>query len=78
MKTLKEYNQQELKELTDTHNSLVKPLYRCEVQGFKNWINDYDFDMTDLYPILEISSHQTLSGHAERMELDYAWCWRNN
>jgi hypothetical protein len=44
MKTLKEYNQQELQELTDTHNSLVKPFYRCEVQGFTNWINGYDFD----------------------------------
>ena len=72
MKTLKEYNQQELQALTDTHNSLVKPLYRCEVQGFTNWINGYDFDMTGIYPIVEISSHQTLSGHAERMELDYA------
>jgi hypothetical protein len=57
MKTLKEYNQQELQELTDTHNSLVKPLYRCEVAGFKNWINDYDFDMTDIHPIVEIPSY---------------------
>jgi hypothetical protein len=72
MKTLKEYNQQELQELTDTHNSLVKPLYRCEVAGFKNWINDYDFDMTDIHPIVEIPSYQTISGHAERMELYYA------
>jgi hypothetical protein len=72
MKTLKEYNQQELQELTDTHNSLVKPRYRCEVKGFKALIGTYQFDMTDLYPGLEISSHETISGHAEIMDLDYA------
>jgi hypothetical protein len=72
MKTLKEYNQQELQELTDTHNSLVKPLYRCEVVGFTNWINDYDFDTSDFYPTLIIPSYQTLSKYTERMELDYA------
>jgi hypothetical protein len=40
------------KELTDKYNRLVKDEYECTATGFKNLIDEYEFDTLDIYPIL--------------------------
>ena len=72
MKIIKGYNDQEIQELVKKHNRLVEPEFYATVEGFESWIMAYEFDTTNDYPILEIPSYETLSGHTERMELDYA------
>jgi hypothetical protein len=57
-----------LHELMEDHNSRVKPEYVCaDNEGFENYVYR-DANFVDQY--IEISSNETLSGHAETLDLE--------
>ncbi len=73
MKTLKQYNENEILELMQQHNEQVKETYRVESIGvFADWIESCANDDNNLsFPYIEIASNETLSGHACIIELDW-------
>ena len=71
MKIIKGYNKQELQDLVKKHNSLVEPEFYANIEGFESLITSYEFDTTEDYPTIVIPSYETLSGHTERMILEW-------
>jgi len=57
-----------LQKLMEKHNSLVKVGYTCaSITNFKSWLHaDANFDEG----YIEISSNETISGHAEILEIE--------
>ena len=52
--------------LLKQHNQLVKPRYICtDIAGFERWLDSNGHDDEGY---IEISSNETLSGHAEILE----------
>lgn len=62
-------NEAEMQRLLDHHNDVVKDKYQCDMSGFYNLIYSEgyeDLEADECY--VEISSHQTKSGHAEILD----------
>ncbi len=72
MKTIKTYVSQEINNLVIRHNALVKPEYHTNNKGMLYLLSEADDDQSLVLPYFEISSNETLSGHAEIFELEWA------
>ena len=71
MKKLKEYNQQELEDLTDRYNRLVVIHSRKTPMQFYKLIKDFDFYENNEEPILEIVGFDTRTGNNEYLKLEW-------
>jgi DNA-directed RNA polymerase delta subunit len=71
MKKLKEYNQQELEDLTDRYNRLVVIHSRKTPMQFYKLIKDFDFYENNDKPVLEISGFDSRTGVRDMIEMEW-------
>lgn len=75
MRTIKEYNDNELRSLIKAHNSLVKDHYKVakgDINTMFTLISGANNDNDLMLPFFEIASNETLAGHAQVFDLEWA------
>ncbi len=71
MKTIKKYTQAEIRALVITHNLLVHPCYLIDDSAMSRLILDGYQDQNLVLPYYTIPFQETLSGHSERVYLEW-------
>ncbi len=71
MKTIKKYTQAEIRDLVITHNLLVHPCYLIDDSAMSRLIFDGYQDQNLVLPYYAIPFQETLSGHSERVYLEW-------
>ncbi len=71
MKKIKKYTQAEIRALVITHNLLVHPCYLIDDSAMSRLIFDGYQDQNLVLPYYAIPFQETLSGHSERVYLDW-------
>ncbi len=71
MKTIKKYTQAEIRALVITHNLLVHPCYLIDDSAMSSLILDGYQDQNLVLPYYAIPFQETLSGHSERVYLEW-------
>ncbi len=71
MKTIKKYTQAEIRALVITHNLLVHPCYLIDDSSMSRLILDGYQDQNLVLPYYAIPFQETLSGHSERVYLEW-------
>ncbi len=71
MKTIKKYTQAEIRALVITHNLLVHPCYLIDDSAMSRLILDGYQDQNLVLPYYAIPFQETLSGHSERVYLEW-------
>ncbi len=71
MKKIKKYTQAEIRALVITHNLLVHPCYLIDDSAMSRLIFDGYQDQNLVLPYYSIPFQETLSGHSERVYLDW-------
>ncbi len=71
MKTIKKYTQAEIRALVITHNLLVHPCYLIDDSTLSRLILDGYQDQNLVLPYYAIPFQETLSGHSERVYLEW-------
>ncbi len=71
MKKIKKYTQAEIRALVITHNILVHPCYIIDDSTMSRLILDGYQDQNLVLPYYAIPFQETLSGHSERVYLDW-------
>ena len=67
MKSIYDLTNEQINALVDRHNSMVKPEFATSPDFFARWVED-EGNFEEDY--IEISSNETLSGHAEILDLE--------
>lgn len=67
MKSIYDLTDEQINDLVDIHNSMVKPEFETSPNFFARWVED-EGNLEEAY--IEISSNETLSGHAEILDLE--------
>ncbi len=71
MKTIKKYTQAEIRAIVITHNLLVHPCYIIDDSTMSTFIFDSYQDQNLVLPYYSIPFQETLSGHSERVYLEW-------